>query len=351
MALRVFEGFDMLNSGTTLAQMQNRGWANITAGVTNNSINLAGRFGGKAMTGGNQDLVRFDVAALATAGVMGSAHFLLTNVPAAGTPWRIMEFTDGATCQLGLGVTNARQLCVYRGTTATVIATGTTALLSNNWTYLEFKAVIHNTSGTYEVRINGSSTPELVATGQNTRTTANNQLTGFQWIVGSGSGNTGHDDIYALDTTGAAPFTDYLGEVRVQTLAPSGAGSSTQWTPLSSTNVSNVDDTLLSNPFDQDATYNSSSTAGQIDLFAVQDLSGTPTVYAVAVSWDARKDDAGARSVRAKLKSGATTGNGPTKTMNSSYTSYQDVFLTDPNTAAAWTGAAVNAIEAGYENI
>ena len=65
----------------------------------------------------------------------------------------------------------------------------------------------------------------------------------------------------------------------------------------------------------------------------------------------ARKDDAGSRSLRAVLKSGATTANGATRVLSTSYAVYDAWFEVDPATGASWTKAGVDAIEAGAEAV
>jgi hypothetical protein len=68
---------------------------------------------------------------------------------------------------------------------------------------------------------------------------------------------------------------------------------------------------------------------------------------AVQVATVARKDDAGSRSLRAVLKSGATTANDAT--LGTLYAVYDDRFEVDPATGTAWTKAAVDARQAGVE--
>ena len=65
------------------------------------------------------------------------------------------------------------------------------------------------------------------------------------------------------------------------------------------------------------------------------------------VATAARKDDAGSRSLRAVLKSGATTP-GATRVLGTSYALYDDRFEVDRGTAAAWTKAG-DALQAGVE--
>ena len=95
----------------------------------------------------------------------------------------------------------------------------------------------------------------------------------------------------------------------------------------------------------RDASYVESGTVGHKDLYAYQDLTGTPAaIMAVQVATVARKDDAGSRSLRAVLKSGATTANGATRVLGTSYALHDDRFEVDPATGAAWTKAGVDAL-------
>jgi hypothetical protein len=74
-------------------------------------------------------------------------------------------------------------------------------------------------------------------------------------------------------------------------------------------------------------------------------------IYAAAVNLRAEKDDAGARSIRAQVKSGATIADNGTDLplSDGSYVGFQSVFETDPNTSAQWTVANLNAAEAGIK--
>ena len=103
------------------------------------------------------------------------------------------------------------------------------------------------------------------------------------------------------------------------------------------------------NPLRMAWTVGLSGTVGHEDLYAYQDLTGTPAaIMAVQLATVARKDDAGSRSLRAVLKSGATTANGATRVLGTSYALYDDRFEVDPATGAAWTKAGVDALEAGW---
>jgi hypothetical protein len=65
---------------------------------------------------------------------------------------------------------------------------------------------------------------------------------------------------------------------------------------------------------------------------------------------NARKDDGGARTIQASIKSGSTTATSGTDVALGTNYQYQMLqSLTDPNTGAAWTLPAVNAAECGIK--
>jgi hypothetical protein len=70
---------------------------------------------------------------------------------------------------------------------------------------------------------------------------------------------------------------------------------------------------------------------------------------AVQVTTVARKDDAGSRSLRAVPKSGATTANGATRVLSTSYGVYDERFEVDPATGAAWTKLGLDTLQADVE--
>ncbi|OYW79717.1 MAG: hypothetical protein B7Z19_04550 [Polynucleobacter sp. 32-46-5] len=136
-----------------------------------------------------------------------------------------------------------------------------------------------------------------------------------------------------------------MGDIRIQTLVPTGAGSSTQLTPTGAANYANVAEMP-----DSTATYNASLTVGDKDLYSLSELTAsTAVVKAVQVNTHAWKDDAGVASLKTKIKSGTTEVAGATVALPSSNAWHGDIWETDPDTSAAWTPAAVGVLEAGVE--
>lgn len=97
-----------------------------------------------------------------------------------------------------------------------------------------------------------------------------------------------------------------------------------------------------------DPTYVQSSTAGATSVYQIQDpVPTTGTVHAVQVVLAAKKDDAGLRVVAPVVKSGATTAPGADLYLGTDSRVGTQLLTTDPDTGAAWTVAALQALQVG----
>jgi hypothetical protein len=277
--------------------------------------------------------------------IVGFAHTFgtLPNVSSA-----ILEFRDVALAlQCDLRVTILGELQVTRA--GTILGTSTLRLTASAFQYIEMALVIHTTTGSAVVRVN--EVPWLTLTNVNTQATAN--ASALSIYVGQPGGSSAMvqnlDDLYICDGTGAAPYNTFLGDCRVDCLYPNADGSNSAWTPSAGTTHFNlVDDPTPT----EDTDYLITTTVGARDTHALTNLPTLPgsVVYGVQHSLYARKDDAGLRQVKSVLKSGATTQVGANlHTLATSYIYYTEMFTADPNTGAAWTIAAVDALEAGIE--
>lgn len=232
-----------------------------------------------------------------------------------------------------------------------VVATGTTVLSANVFYYIELKATINNTTGSYTVRLNEVS--EITASGVNTRGTGSNNYAnavrlggdmGFS-IFGSGSGKVigRFDDFWACDDSGGVN-NDFLGDCRVEKLAPNGPGAHSAWTASTGVNWQNVDDGTP----DGDTTYNQDGSAGDIDTYTMEDLIPTTgTIKFVQTVIDARKDDAGSHTVAPVFRIGGTDYAGTAVAVNTTYSMGIQEYQVSPATSAAWTISEVNALEMG----
>lgn len=347
MALLGYEGFDNLNNpvndlpvkpfgpGVGVGAWVNSGGSGATSPGLLSGLGLrpAGATGFYSLT-------------LATNYATLVAGFRYKTHSTAATLSDIFQFKDAATVQCGISVNAAAKLIFWRGTNATVLATGATTLVNSSWYMIEIKTTINSATGTLDIKINGVAETGMTGlTGLNTRSSANNFANSVA-IVLTTSLVSVHDDFYLCDTSGSAPYNDFLGIIRIETIYPT-ANNSVTWTPNASTNASQVQEAII----DGDVTFNATATAGLVDTFTHASLSSTPvSVYGVAVCVYIRKDDVSVQSARTKLISGATTSNGATVAINTAYQFMRDIYTADPNTAGAWTGANVNASKIGYEH-
>lgn len=239
-------------------------------------------------------------------------------------------------------------LRVMRG--VTVLGNGTTVIPSASFVYIELKVLISATVGTVALRINGKT--ELNLTNQNTLGGGNTNIDSLT-LYSDGQGNinpeTSFDDLYICDTLGAQNF-DFLGDVRIQALLPTGIGATSAWTPVGAVNgwqcVAEV-------PNDGDTTYISSATPGQRDTFVTADLTSVAgIVKGVQVNLVARKDDAGSRTVQGLMRQGVTNYDiGAVATIAATYAMYSSPQELNPATGVAFTVAEINADEFGVDMI
>lgn len=218
----------------------------------------------------------------------------------------------------------------------------------DTWTHIEGKIVVHDTTGSVEVRVNGSATPALLLTGIDTRVGGAAGTPDAVRIGGVGNDSVAayYTDFAVWDEAGETP-TGWIGDCRVDTYLPTGAGSSTEWTPSAGANYAAADDP------DGDTSYVESSTTGDLDLYAMGNMAHTPaTIYAVAVTTLARKTDSGTGSVKLTMKSGATQAQSTDQGLSDAdYARKLYARGVDPGTSSAWTQSGVNGLEAGVESV
>lgn len=252
---------------------------------------------------------------------------------------------DAGSYQCEAQITALGKLSITRN--GTVLATGATTLRALRWYYIEFKATIHNSTGAAEIKLDGAS--EVSVSGTDTQATGN--ATADQVVVGhfGGSGFNGAlyiDDFYICDGTGSAPTNDYLGDIRVQALFPSGNGNTSN---LVGSDGNSTDNYLLvdETPPNDDTDYVESSTVGDKDTYAFGNLTPTTgTVYGVQVVPRARKTDAGTRKIASIARLSATEVDSADKTLSTTYVYLPDVREAKPG-GGTWSISDVNSAEFG----
>ena len=322
----------------------------------------------------------------------------------------VLTFADTGVDQVSLVVTAAGFLQFYRG--GTLLGTSVGSVSFNAWHYLEAKVLVDPAVGTCEVKLDGVSALSLTGqnTRNTTLSQINQIILNDSWNGGLPFNNGSvryNQDFVILDTTGTVN-NNYLGDVSVLARMPSGNGTTNNYTnsfaaflnshayvagetfkdsnnnvqqctvagtsqasgtPAWATTGGNTTTSggatfvvlgtglnpgaanwmaVSDNPPDDNSSYVTDATIGDIDRYTFPSIAGSQ-VFAVAVNLRAEKDDAGTRTIRAAVKSGATLAdNGADFALTlSSYFDFQGIFQTDPNTGVAWTVAGVNAAEFG----
>src|SRR3972149_4528365 len=175
----------------------------------------------------------------------------------------LIALLDNGTAQVDLRVTPSGKLRFTRNGTQ-IGSDSTNSLAAAVYVHIIIKVVIHNSAGSIECRVNGVSTGWIPSTGSlDTQNSANATVDAARLDVTSADANVDFrfDDLVILDTAGSVN-NDFLGDVRVEGGVVNADGSPVDWTALSGSDVSNVDE----NPPDEATTYHHPATAGPINV-------------------------------------------------------------------------------------
>lgn len=341
------DGFDFYNAATDIS-IAGTVWASATATISTTTRFGAGvSFTSSAGTGTASSItfanstttfLNFAFITLGTAFSAGNTIYAFVNLNDAGTKQVALAFfQDGS-----IGLTN------NAGTVITGTRTAANTLIVSQWYHIQAKIVIDPTAGTFELRLNGSTTPTITASSLNTRNTANSYCNNvFLSLSVFATGQTLVDDFYVHNDQGAQPNT-FQGDVRAVQQMPA-SDFSKQWTPNSgTTNYSRVNELRE----DGDTSYVIDATVNDVDQYAIAALATTPlSIVAVQSKMFVRMDDAGPHTVKSRLTSAGTTSDSSNLSLTTSYQWLQQTYVTDPHTSGAWTATNLNAVTIGPFNV
>ena len=171
------------------------------------------------------------------------------------------------------------------------------------------------------------------------------------WIGYMNDVVTGGGSLTVLDTSSTDRITTSTFSSGAPSSAPGGqlnATSTVIWGNISNPGVNWYE--VSRQPPPGMSSYVFNSIVGQEDLYNLAPLSVTPSqIYAVAVKAYCNKSDSGTKTVSMRMKSGSTDSGGSAtgQTLGTSFAWLTSLFLTDPNTGAAWLPAALNVAQCG----
>ena len=218
----------------------------------------------------------------------------------------------------------------------------------NTWYYLEIQGKIGATDGWMKFRINEQVVSEFYDIDTLPYQGSSNNQYNRVYFETSIYGRFWFDDIYILDSLGTKN-NDFLGDIRVDSIRPNGAGNYSQLTPSAGNNYECVDE----DPFD-DTDYVEGANAGEIDSYA---YGSVPTelddaaIFGIQLRNQAiRTAESDNIKIKGLLRTGSTdyketTGQSLSDIVKSNVVIWED----DPSDSNIWTQAKINACEFGME--
>jgi len=261
-----------------------------------------------------------------------------------------LESDSGGTRHIYVTVDLSRRFSVYQGNGTLLAITDPNIFEWNVWTYLELKANLHDTTGSFSFRKDGDVL--LSGTGIDTKNGGTKTVFDSLRLRGFSGGGSGLgqlvDDLYLLNSAGSLN-NDLLGDCTVETLFPSGNGNSSQ---LVGSDGNSVDNYLLVDeaPNPSSVDYVGSGTNNAKDTYAFTNLVHTTgAVRGIAMRAYAAKSDTGARTLSNVVRTSGVDTVLPAQFLGTGYAIQTDILEQDPNGPTAWTIASVNAAEFGVQ--
>lgn len=272
-----------------------------------------------------------------------TGYFRYTSKPASGndTVWHMQ---GGGNDMLSLNLASDGTLKLYKGTTGSQVLLGTssTSLSQDTWYRIGIK-VVADTSGSYELKINGSS--EISgSSGWDTNAPALNIIyLGNIYDRNSLSFKFYWDDVVADD----ANYIDV--DYAVGILKPNANGSTMTWNGgTGASDYTQVDEIPVD---DADYVTSPNSGAPNVALMNFQSRSDAgitnSTIYAIKAVIITKEQNSATSATLIRVRSGSTNSDSGTLNGTTSTQGRNRVLSTDPDTGSAWTNSAVDAIEAG----
>lgn len=239
--------------------------------------------------------------------------------------------TQGTGIWIGSGSTSSRlALFTYNGTTLTQLVMGSTDVIPSSTvqTYqLDLQVINFGASATLNLYVNGT----LYCTYSGSVTVGG--ITNLDSVAIYGRQN---------NSFGASEFIVADGDTRslsLATCAPNGNGTTQNW---SNPAYTNFNPTAIN-----DANSTFTNATGQDEQATLTDLpSGTFAVLGIKVAARAMATSGSTPTgVELGVNSSGTIGVGPSHTLTTAFTTYEDYFTNDPATGAPYLVSAINALQ------
>ena len=214
------------------------------------------------------------------------------------------------------------------------------------WHWIEFKVVCDNTTGSYELKVDGVTVTSDTGVDTQIGSSAYHdtvELTGMQISTAK---TPRFDDLIIMDGSGSS-YNDFIGQRKITAIVPTSDTSDIDWTTSGgSTHYVLVDDL---DP-DDDTNYVEDTTTANEDIWGYGDLTDFSSIDALCLLTDVRVTDGTPYDLKTTVKSGGTKYTSIADTISStSYAMLNRLMTVDPDTSSAWTQTGINALEMGVE--
>lgn len=239
-------------------------------------------------------------------------------------------------------------IIVRRGAyNGTIIGVGG-ELHQNRWRCVEFRLVVNNAAGVFQLKVDGT---QVINFAGGTQTTVNANVRSFRLgrqILPGATAPGYYDDVAFNDTADAVNDT-WIGRGGIPAIFPTGVGNSTDLGLFPNTGEANWED-VDEVPPDDDTSYVFDDLIDDHDSYIASNLVATGTISAVQWLARARSDLVGAPEIARILRIGGVDYQGADIGIDADYDFYPEILDEDPDAGpGAWTVAAINGMELGVK--
>lgn len=350
MALRFIDSFDHYATADAVKKGYSSSYFGASPGDIGMTIGAYGRNSTNGMrcrssaSAGQQSVTTLTVTNVSGTTAVVGFGFKMSALPSEEAV--VVQIWNASAAQISLTVSTGGALSVRRGGKAgTALVTTSTTLSAATYYFLELKILFHDTTGTYEVRIDGVD--EGSGTGADTIASGS---AGWDSLV-FGNVEMGadrsfdFDDLYVCDGSGGVEDT-FLGDHRVVcVVASSGNGTNTDWTCSTGSDHGALVDESTPNTTD----YNFSGTSGQRDTYNFAAVGVTGTVKALQHVNYIKAQVAGVRYVGEVARIGGTNYDATGQSVGADWTYQRLIQRVSPATSSAWTVSEIDGAEFGVK--
>jgi len=254
------------------------------------------------------------------------------------------QFGNETGMQVTVEINDDFSISIKRGSeTGTLLeSSDPNTIITGEWQYLEMKATIHDTTGSYEIRLD--ETPIISGENVDTKAQTTDGITRFR-LKGADSQHY-IDDLYFCDDSGSYN-NDFLGERQVDTIYPTAVGTYSQMSPSGEVNNWQCVKDLT-----YDLTNNRVASSGElIDTYVFSGLTEllADDINAVVVSAASRRYHGGVAKIAAVSRVDSIDYSGEFRYVRTDIEHEKTVFERNPSGEVQWTYDAVNGGEFGIK--